>query len=77
MYKLLIIPFVLTISACAGYDDVGCLDSVLKKYPDDQVMPLAGERYRFIVKTQDGGVRYVKTMNQFGTEITTDILLIK
>lgn len=53
---------------CDGFDPLACYESVKAAYPDAEVTKIPGENWRFLVKTTDGDIIYVETMN--GTELT-------
>lgn len=57
-------------SGCAGYDVSDCYESVQAAYPDAEVQMIPGEKWRFLVRTKEGDIIYVETMNILDTEMT-------
>ncbi len=64
-------------SGCDSHDQGKCYESVTASYPEAEVIIIPGEKYRFIVKTLDGAILYIETMNQTDTNITQIFTVFK
>ena len=79
IWKMVMVVFLgIMVVSCAGYDNYECYQTVLKVYKDIGVVYIIPDtRYKFIVLTKDGEVRYVRTNNRTNTDITHNYLLFK
>jgi hypothetical protein len=59
-----------------AYDGYECYKTVVSSYPGDVVISLPDEKFRFIVKKEDGSIVYVKTMDPYSTKITYEYTAI-
>jgi len=60
----------LLVAGCSGFEQNTCYEGVKKKYPTAEVAMIPDEKYRFIVKTKNGDILYVETMNFSNGDVT-------
>ena len=80
MKKIILIIFAwlsLFLVGCDGIDTLTCYRSVQEKYPQSKIKQVPNHKYRFIVKTHDGVIRYIETMNPSSHVISKDVIIFK
>lgn len=75
--SFLSVCFIIAMTGCAGYSSNECYNAVQKKYPNGDVRVIPGKMYMFLVKTENGDIVYVETMNVTNTEITQEFIAFK
>ena len=68
---------VLLVTACSGHDVNAIYESVKSAYPNEEISIIPGEKWRYLVRKNNGDIIYVELMNNFDTEITQKYLAFK
>ena len=64
------VVMVLMLGGCNSGDSYAAYQSVKKKYPNSDIRNVPGKSFSFIVKTPEGGIIYVETLNITDDEIS-------
>jgi len=64
-------------SGCDGLSQSARYEAVVMEYPDGKVRMIPGERLSFLVKTKEGDIIHVKTLNLTNSAITSTFVAYK
>ena len=74
-FKVVVLVLViLWVTGCSGYNAAVCYEGVKAKYPNAEIAMIPGEKYRFLVKTSEGNILYIETMNFSDGNVTQEFV---
>lgn len=77
MKQILSFIFIGLLLVGCGSDPDKCLRNVQAAYPNSDIIVNPDNAYTFIVKSSDGSIHLIKTMNITNTNISSDLVIFK
>lgn len=78
MKKIFILFSFTLLTACGpAFNSLACRQAVMEEMKTTDVLNLEGSKYKFLVRTEDGAVWIVETMNGSSPKITLKTLIFK